>query len=104
MVARILGVERALAIADARDEGAASLLAENVAVGTAGTLEGVFDDLGKFHRHAAEEAVARALDFVSGECAALSRGAARGGIATALRLVRRARSASVIARLAGKAS
>src|SRR5687768_17091181 len=67
MLAGILGVKRALAVADAGDKGAAGLLAKDIAVRPAGSLEGVFDGPCKPHGNRAEEAVPRLLDLLHGE-------------------------------------
>src|SRR5262249_43545986 len=56
-IAGVLGVERALAIAQSADEGAACLLAEDVAVGLAPLAHRPLDDGCKAAGDAAEEAV-----------------------------------------------
>src|SRR5215471_2930191 len=65
--AGILGIEHALAVAQAGKKGPAGFLAEDVAIRPAGALEGVFDDLGKVVRDAAKEAVPHAFDLVHGK-------------------------------------
>src|SRR5215204_4615143 len=56
-LADVLGIERALAVAQAADERARCLLAENVAVGLAPALDRLLDGQSEPARHGAEEAV-----------------------------------------------
>ena len=58
VAAGILGVEHALAVAQAGDEGAAGILAQDVAVRAALLLEGVLDHVRQALGDGAEEAVA----------------------------------------------
>ncbi len=69
LVARVLGVEGPFAIAQPGNEGAARLLAQDIAVRLAGALEGEFDGLGETHGYATEETMAGLLDLVHGEAA-----------------------------------
>ena len=62
-IAGILGVEHALAVAQPGDEGAAGLLAEDVAVRQAPVADRLLDDLRQPARHRAEEVVAGVDDF-----------------------------------------
>ena len=62
-VAGVLGVERAFAVAQPADEGAAGFLAEDVAVRQAPLADGLLDHLREPARHAAEKAVAGIEDF-----------------------------------------
>src|SRR6185436_5446051 len=66
----ILCVQDALAVAQAGDEGAAGVLAQNVAVRAALLLESVLHDAGEALGDRAEEAVAGVDDLVGGVGAA----------------------------------
>jgi hypothetical protein len=63
-IAGVLRVERALAVAQTTDEGAACLLSQNIAVGLAPLAEGALDDTGEAAGDSAEEAVAGVEDLV----------------------------------------
>src|SRR5262249_13062310 len=67
-VAGVLGVERALAVAQPRHEGAAGLLAENVPVRLSPVADRLFDDLREPTRDLAEESVP-GTDQVAGRVA-----------------------------------
>ncbi|CVI60910.1 hypothetical protein AGR9A_Cc30014 [Agrobacterium salinitolerans str. Hayward 0363] len=64
MLAGVLGVKRAFAIGEARDEGAGAFLAENVTVRKTVLLEGALHHLGKAAGGFTEESVARINDFL----------------------------------------
>src|SRR5262249_5681182 len=73
MHARVLGVERSLAVAEACDKCTAGILAEDVAIRPPLLLERVLDDVRQTFAHRAEEAVAGIDDLVLGVGVAVGR-------------------------------
>ena len=71
VVSGVLGIERAFAIAQAGNQSAAGILAQDVAVGAPFALERVLDDVGQAFADRAEEAVSRIQDFAAGEGAVI---------------------------------